>query len=466
MKIIFYIFLTLFVLSQKIPVSAQVYDFTKLDKLLQDSVNSASGTGGGYSLVLIKDGKNIYSKSFTQSGKIYTPDKIVPIASASKWLSAGVIMSLVDDGKWSLDDSAGKFLSYASGDKSHATIRQMFSHTAGYLEDGKSIDDSLLGAKIITLDSATRNIIAIAPMEYTPGNGFAYGGRSMQVAGRCAEIASGLNIPSGKCWDSLFARKISTPLGLSFTRYDIPGYPCDDPRIGGGIFSSANDYAKYLQMILDKGMYQGNRIFSEQSVREMLRNQTGTFKIYYSPYAALKFVLPEIDANTRYGIGNWRESVNKITYEAIESSSQGAFGFSPWIDQQRNLVGVLSVYSQLIDVMPTYLEMKKLIKEILDSPAGINEEKLTADNENSFEIAPNPAFESTLIRFYLPKTEKISLKIFDLVGNEIATIADGEYSAGQHEVELLLKDKISQGMYSIVLKTKEKSQTKPFFLIR
>jgi hypothetical protein len=64
---------------------------------------------------------------------------------------------------------------------------------------------------------------------------------------------------------------------------------------------------------------------------------------------------------TRYGLGEWRERVD-ATGRAVEVSSQGAFGFSPWIDKERMLVGVLMLRSSLIQVMPVYLDLKQIVR--------------------------------------------------------------------------------------------------------
>ena len=78
------------------------YDFTTIDNLLQ----RIAPQHGGAALVLIKDDKVIYRKSFGN----HTADKVVPVASASKWLSGALIMTLVDEGKLSLDDPAAKYV--------------------------------------------------------------------------------------------------------------------------------------------------------------------------------------------------------------------------------------------------------------------------------------------------------------------------------------------------------------------
>src|SRR5687767_4219333 len=78
------------------------YDFTTIDSILE----RAAPRLGGCALLLIKDDKVVYRKSFGR----YGADKVIPIASASKWLSGALIMTLVDDGKLSLADTVSKYI--------------------------------------------------------------------------------------------------------------------------------------------------------------------------------------------------------------------------------------------------------------------------------------------------------------------------------------------------------------------
>src|SRR5687767_15400736 len=81
---------------------APAYDLTAIDNILE----RAAPRLGGCALLLIKDDKVVYRKSFGRFGA----DKVVPVASASKWLSGALIMTLVDDGKLSLADTVSKYI--------------------------------------------------------------------------------------------------------------------------------------------------------------------------------------------------------------------------------------------------------------------------------------------------------------------------------------------------------------------
>jgi CubicO group peptidase (beta-lactamase class C family) len=81
-----------------------------------------------------------------------------------------------------------------------------------------------------------------------PATQFAYGGLSMHVGGRMAEVAS------GQLWDALFAQRIAIPLGMTHTEYEGLG-PSNNPRIDAGARSSLDDYGRFLEMLLGGGVF-------------------------------------------------------------------------------------------------------------------------------------------------------------------------------------------------------------------
>ncbi|MBU7034833.1 MAG: beta-lactamase family protein [Theionarchaea archaeon] len=345
---------------------ASEYNFTLLDTYLARKAPEHHGMA----IILVKDGNIIYDKGFAG----VTGDTVMPIASASKWLSGGVIMALVDEGVLSLDDRASDYLPRYTGNHGEMTVRQLFSHTSGLPGHNSSTgipgSDDILSNRSITLAESV-DLIAEVELMADPGTQFYYGGLSMQVAGRIAEVAS------GKDWLDLFEERIAHPLGLRETDFNGLG-ATRNPRIAGSIQTSAHQYARFLQMLLAEGRYNGHQVLSSEAVHEMLKDQTHGVPIIYSPWQQYEHPLP-VAQEVRYGIGCWREVIDE-TGAIKEASSQGAFGFSPWIDVDRNLAGVLAVKSRLTGVMPLYLEMKEIIRRILD----------TADAKRSSGQGSNP----------------------------------------------------------------------------
>lgn len=314
------------------------YDFTPVTNLVQNAVNQVPLDGA--SLLLIQGNKVIYEKYFGS----YNADTTVFIASASKWLAAATLMTQVDEGKLSLADPVSKYLPYFTGTKGTITIRQLFSHTSGL--PGIEDDVRCLGNPLVTMDNCVRQI-ALLDLIGQPGAQFAYGENSMQVAGRICEVVS------GKSWESLFKEKVAVPIGMASATFGASG----NPIVAGGARLKLNDYANFLRMILNEGTYNDKRVLSTGAVREMQRNLTAGLPVASSPLGSNP---------VNYAIGEWVDALD-AQGNAIQLSSAGAFGFTPWVDKKRNLIGVFLVQNQLQKVYSTVDQIQQKVREIVDS---------------------------------------------------------------------------------------------------
>src|SRR5687767_13932798 len=140
------------------------YDFTTIDNILERAATQL----GGCALLLIKDDKVVYRKSFGR----HAAEKVVPVASASKWLSGALIMKLVDEGKLSLDDTVSIYIPEFGTNKSNITVRHLFAHTSGLPPEARCRND-----KRTTLERCTSEI-ARMKLRATPGEEFFDGGVS------------------------------------------------------------------------------------------------------------------------------------------------------------------------------------------------------------------------------------------------------------------------------------------------
>ena len=316
-----------------------VYDFSYLDRKIGGWVDS--GYYKGASVIIVKDDKVIHQKYFGN----YNPETVAYIASAGKWLAAATIATVVDDGKLSWDDKVKKWLPEFKDQKGEATLRQLFSHTAGYPDyqpAGRHPDNYQ------TLKESVAHIVDLTA-DTTPGTKFKYGGLAMQVAGRMAELAT------GKDWERIFQEKIAKPLGMQLTHFtpvsDVGG---QNPMLGGGARSALEDYARFLNMIIHNGVYKGKRILSVKAIREMQADQIGNAKMT-DPY------VENIRASERkdvYGLGEWREEVDAHG-NATLISSPGWAGAYPWIDKKNHVYGFL---------LARVSEMKNGFNSFLGSP--------------------------------------------------------------------------------------------------
>lgn len=334
---LFIVFLTIISLN----ASAQQINKLKLDAYLNDHSKQLRGLKNGYGVTIIKDDKILYQYKSDQ----FNDDTAIPIASASKWLSAGVIMKLVDEGLISLNDPLKKFFPSVGKEKADITIRQLFSHTSALPGNG-TFDLIKMGKE----DMATQcESILKKDLIGKPGIVFSYGGESMQVAGRIAEIVS------KKDFEVLFQERIAKPLEMKNTSFTRNGRT---PQVAGGASSTINDYLHFLNMLVNNGIYKGKRVLSEASVKVMLANQIGDPKIENSPFTKYEeLTTPPIIM--KYGIGNWREENKDGSLKF--SSSPGAFGFTPWIDAEHHYYGILGTLRSMKTVYPAYLGFRELL---------------------------------------------------------------------------------------------------------
>ena len=121
----------------------------------------------------------------------------------------------------------------------------------------------------------------------------------------------------------------------------------------GGARSTANDYLRFLQMLLNNGQYNGKQILSEEAVKEMRKIQTTQEKIKFAPKAATGF---------DYALGSW--VVEGGNGEASALSSPGLFGTWPMVDWCRGYACIFFAKTLLAEQKAdAYMQMKKAIDE-------------------------------------------------------------------------------------------------------
>lgn len=302
-------------------VQGSHYNFSSLDSVIQGWIGK--GYYPGASICVVKNDSVIFQNNYGN----YTPDTKVYVASAGKWVAAAVIGAVVDSTDLGWDDSVEKWLPEFKGDaKGKILLRQLLSHTSGvrpYLPEPR-IDN------YNHLDSA---IIEILPLDtvFTPGSQFQYGGLAMQIAGRMAEVAM------GKEFETLFQELLAQPLEMKnshFTPINTDGGHA--PMLGGGLCTTLNDYIHFLSMIYHEGIYEGKRVLTAETVKEMQANQVKDALVLSGEYT--ERALGQSHTGI-YGLGEWRELIDKKTGEVYQISSPGWAGAYPWINKRDSVYG-------------------------------------------------------------------------------------------------------------------------------
>lgn len=314
--------LCFFAVSCKVsPGRERLYDFSPLDSLIRGWVDK--GYYPGASVCVVKNDSVVFRKDYGG----YTSDTKVYVASAGKWVAATVVGAVVDRTDLGWEDPVEKWLPEFKGDaKGKILLRQLLSHTSGvrpYLPEPR-IDN------YNHLDSA---IVEILPLDtvFAPGSRFEYGGLAMQIAGRMAEKAA------GKEFETLFQELLAQPLGMKsshFTPVNTEGGHA--PMLGGGLCTTLNDYMRFLSMVYHDGTYEGKRIVSAETVKEMQADQVRGAAIPSDNYVMKGLGQSH---NGIYGLGEWRELVDKKTGEAFQISSPGWAGAYPWLNKRDKVYG-------------------------------------------------------------------------------------------------------------------------------
>lgn len=237
------------------------------------------------------------------------------MASQTKPVTAVAVMMLVEEGKLSLDEPITKYLPelaalqvvrekdenrtvLVSPDKA-ITLRQLLSHTAGTVFI--SPIQQRFGIDSLPTDKALFSF-AMTPLAHQPGTKYLYSNIGIDIAATAVERVSGMP------FETFLEKRLFEPLGMKETtfwpsedqmkrlakayRLDkekkslvetnifFLTYPLNDrtnrfPEGGGGLFSTATDWVRFYQMLAGEGIFEGKRILSEESVREIRTKQTG-----------------------------------------------------------------------------------------------------------------------------------------------------------------------------------------------
>lgn len=318
------------------------YNFTEVDKLLTTNQKKLGDNLVG---LVYKDGKIIYQK---EMGEFKLKSK-EGIGGCSKWLTAALVMSFVDDGKLSLDDKVVTYLPiFGNYSKSYITIRTCLSHLTGIADNQKVGSKTYQRKKFESLEEEV-NSFAKKEIATNPGTEFFYGDMGLNIAGRVLEIIT------KKKFEVLMKQRIFVPLNMRSSTFSGEE---DAINPSGGAISTAPDYMNFLSMILNKGTFMGKRILSENAIEQMQAVQTT---------AVPKKYVPKVTEGMEYGLGEWIQETGAKGNSTVVSCP-GLFGTWPYIDKCRGYACILFTKTlQGEQKKDLYLRLKEMIDEQIPS---------------------------------------------------------------------------------------------------
>ncbi len=329
--------------------------------------------------------KTTYSGGFgkrdSASGIDVNADSLWVIASMTKPITSVAAMQLVEQGKLKLDEPASTYIpelgklqvlhGFDAGGKpilkpptKPVTLRTLLTHTSGFCYD-TWFADMLRWEKATKTELPLGTVAPLTPLMFEPGSRWQYG-TSADWSGRLVETASGLTL------EDYFQKNIFQPLGMHDTSFLVAASKFDrlvsqyrrqdngvlkeDARTlpappkafngGGGLYSSANDYVRFMQMILQKGQGPGNvRILQAKTVDAMATNQIGDLSA-----GKLKTARPDVSSDVDFHPGikdGWGFGflINSKGYEGGRSAGSlawaGIMNTYFWIDPHKGMAGAI-----------------------------------------------------------------------------------------------------------------------------
>lgn len=311
-------------------------NFGEVDALMN---RYAKDLGGHFVVLVQQNGKEVYKHAHGEM-KI---DSQEPIAHSSAWLSAAIVMILVDEGKIQLDDPVAQYLPiFASYSKSYITIRHCLSNTTGIEYDSK-MGKLLSKKKYESLEAEVSDLAAKKDIKAKPGEQFFYGPTGITIAARVCEVVT------KKSFERLIQERLLRPMGLRKTNFQTDGMSAVNPATGGN--SSAADYVKFMQMLLNQGNANGKQILSPASAAELMKIQV-TAPNKFTPTATSGF---------QYGFGNWTDNSNGQTNIVCAPSLTGTWAY---LDKDRKYAAI--VFTRAIPDTELKRNMYQQIRETLE----------------------------------------------------------------------------------------------------
>ncbi|HEX5787639.1 MAG TPA: serine hydrolase domain-containing protein [Woeseiaceae bacterium] len=363
---------------------------------------------GSVALVL-RDGRIAYFEAFgvrdLESGAPMRKDTLFRIASQTKAVVSAAALILQEEGRLLIGEPVGKYIpafddttvAVATDDgydivpaERKITIRDLLTHTSGYDYGEGLAKEQWAAAGIQGYYFAGRDEpigetvarMAALPAQSQPGTKFVYG-YSTDILGAVLEVAAGMPL------DELLADRIFEPLGMRDTHFYLPRdkaerlatvYEIRDGRIsrtqqegwngqggyvegprrsfsgGAGLVSTAEDYARFLQMVLGQGEFDGVRVMSRKSVELMSVDHLGDVEFAPGEGFGLGFSVLE-DLGERGTPG----SVGELGWG-------GAYHTSYWIDPAERLVVVYMTQLVPAGDVDDHEKLRALVYQALERP--------------------------------------------------------------------------------------------------
>jgi len=314
-------------------------NFDAVDQLLKQNQKAF---GGGYVMLVVKDGKTLYQK---QGNPDFTAKSPANIYGAANWMTAALVMTFVDEGKLSLDDKVTQFVPlFGKYMKGYITIRNCLTNSTG-IRTETSVASVMSKQKFETLEDMVNSYANKHDIAANPSTEFFYSNLGPNIAARVLEVVS------KKSFERLIRERITGPLKMRGTNFANQEGGGTNPS--GGAQSTANDYINFLTMLLNKGTFEGKRILSEKAVEELETSQFPDLPVKY---------LPKELTGAHFGLGEFITGANSSGGSAI-LACPSLLGTAAFIDKCRGYAAILIAEKPAEEKKPLYQSLVNLVGE-------------------------------------------------------------------------------------------------------
>jgi CubicO group peptidase (beta-lactamase class C family) len=355
-------------LSATLTVTAQDSKLPGIDAAMQALI-ARNEVAGAVTAVVTKDkvlDLETIGYADVAAKRPMSTDTVFWIASMTKPVTGVAVLMLQDEGKLSVADPVAKYLpefanlKTPSGKPANLTLTQILTHTSGLGEaSGPAAQSARTLADLVPIWLA-------APMQYEPGAQWKYTQSGINAAARIVEVVSGMT------FDVFVQKRIFDPLGMKDTTF----YPTDaqrarlatayaknkdtgvleavpprpefgprdrPPQGNGGLYSTAPDYARFAQMLLNGGTHSGHTYLSAAAMKFLTMSQTGDI-----PTGFLQTdTYGNRGANYSWGIAT---CILRTPHDGVAATLSpgtyghgGAWGTQAWIDPVKGVAYILRV---------------------------------------------------------------------------------------------------------------------------
>ncbi len=397
----------------------------RLDARMEAGVQA--GEIPGAVVLVARNGKLAYSRAFgyaaVPAGIAMTEDTVFSLMSLTKPVTSVAAMVLVEEGLLCLDEPVSRYLPElrslkvlrervdASGKvtrtlepaRREPTVQDLFRHTSGFVygQFGNGpVHQAYMEANVWSTGfdvplAETITRLAAMPLASEPGTTFEYS-ISTDVLGRVIEVVSGQSL------DAFIEEHIGRPLGLETLKFHVsPGAPYAwDPIFdplpassepnplraaaearkrghsgclsgGGGMFSTAGDYLRFAQMLLNDGQLEGKRILSAKSVMLMRSNHLPPgITVPDNIRALLRLIAPTPEMGQGFGLGlavRTAAGRNPAPGSVGDFYWGGASGTYFWADPEQQLIAVSFTAQSRFETKVLYRQLlRQLVYQALE----------------------------------------------------------------------------------------------------